>query len=139
MAGRMLAGMDTRGFLEELEARLASGEAVDVEVSLILVAGQGVELADDEVSGARRRAVQLLAAGGDPHRELDVDGRAVTALANDLDSPERRAALAHGLAALRSTVDGLPELSIRLARLEADDDLAWRWFACTLLAEELLD
>ena len=115
--------MDTRGFLEGLEARLAAGEAVDVEVSLILVAGQDVPLEDHEASGARRRAVQLLAAGGDPRRELEPDGRAVTALAKDLDKPERRAELARGLEALRSTVDGLPEISIRLTRLESDDEL----------------
>src|SRR5439155_10235608 len=65
--------IDTRAFLEGLEARLAAGEAVDVEVSLILVAGQDVPLEDHEASGARRRAVQLLAAGGDPRRELEPD------------------------------------------------------------------
>ena len=50
-----------RAFLETIEYRLADGEQVEVEVSLT-----------------------LLAAGGDPRRELDPEGRAVSALATDL-------------------------------------------------------
>jgi hypothetical protein len=128
-----------RAFLAELEARLAGGESVAVEVSLMLLAGQEVELDPDELRAARRRAVQLLATAGDPRREPDPDGRAVTALADDLDAPEHRAALAEGLVSLGTTVADLPEVSARLQRLEADKDLAWRWFACTLLAEELVE
>jgi hypothetical protein len=30
-------------------------------------------------------------------------------------------------------------VSARLERLEADDALAWRWFACTLLGEVLVE
>ncbi len=128
-----------RAFLAELESRLAGGEPVAVEVSLLLLAGQDVELDPDELRGARRRAVQLLAAAGDPRREPDPDGRAVTALAKDLDAPERRAALAAGLVSLGTTVAGLTEVSARLDQLAGDQDLAWRWFACTLLAEELVE
>jgi hypothetical protein len=80
----------------------------------------------------------LLAAGGDPRRELELEGRAVSALALDLDSPERRASLAAGLAALRKVTADLPEVAVRLDGLARDADLAWRWFACTLLAEELV-
>jgi hypothetical protein len=126
-----------RAFLEALESRLAEGDRVEVEVSLILLGGQNVDLDDDELRAPRRRAVQLLAAGGDPHRELDPEGRAVTALAEDLDNPDRRAALKAGLVALRTTVEGLPHIRARLERLNEDETLAWRWFACTLLAEEL--
>ena len=126
-----------RAFLAGLDARLADGEPVNVEVSLALLAGQSVELDQDELRAARRRAVQLMAAGGDPHREPDPDGRAVTALAGDLDAPQHRAALANGLASLGATVAGLPEVSTRLERLTADQEAAWRWFACTLLAEDL--
>lgn len=127
-----------RAFLVELEARLAAGEPVEVDVSLALLGGQGVELDDDELRGARRRAVQLLAAGGDPRREPEPDGRAVKALAADLASPARKAALTDGLVSLRDAVEDLPEVSARLERLLADQELAWRWFACTLLADELV-
>ena len=128
-----------RAFFAELESRLAAGEQVEVEVSLALLAGQEVELDEDELRGARRRAVQLLAAGGDPRRELEPDSRAVSALAADLDSPARRAALVAGLASLRVTLEGLPQITSRLEPLVTSDDLAWQWFACTLLAEELVE
>lgn len=132
-----MEGSAERAYLAELEARIAASEPVEVEVALTLIAGQAVELDDDELRGALRRAVQLLAAGGAPTRDLDPQGRAVTALAGDLDSPERRAALAVGLAGLRQTVEGLSQIASKLEALAADEDLAWRWFACTLLAEEL--
>jgi hypothetical protein len=138
----MLAGVDVsaqRAFLESLESRLAAGEQVEIEVSLSLLAGQQVELGEDELRAASRRAVQLLAAGGDPRRDLDPQGRAVSALAVDLDSPARRTALAEGLAALRDAAAGLPHVSSRLERLRADEDEAWRWFACTLLADEIVE
>ena len=136
------SGMDDspeRAFLAQLEERLAEGDQVEVEVSLVLLGGRALDLDEDELNGARRRAVQLLATGGDPRRDLDPDGRAVTALAEDLDSPTRRAALGAGLASLRPTVAGLTHVSARLERLEADDALAWRWFACTLLGEVLVE
>jgi hypothetical protein len=131
-------GSPERAFLASLEARLDAGEQVEIEVALALLAGQTVELDEDELRGASRRAVQLLAAEGDPRREPEPEGRAVTALAADLASPTRRAALAHGLDSLRGAAESLPEVSARLERLAADQDLAWRWFACTLLADELL-
>ena len=127
-----------RAFLAGLESRLAGGEPVAIEVSLVLLAGQEVELDPDELRAARRRAVQLLATGGDPRREPDPNGRAVTALAADLDAPAHRAALAEGLDSLGATVTGLQEVSARLELLAGDKELAWRWFACTLLAEELV-
>jgi len=128
-----------RAFLAQLEDRLAEGNQVDVEVSLVLLAGRAVDLDEDELRAARRRAVQLLAAGGDPHRDLDPEGRAVTALAEDLTTPERKAALESGLESLRPTVDGLAHVSARLERLADDDALAWRWFSCTLLGEVLVE
>jgi len=137
-AGRV-EGSAERAYLAELESRLAAGEDVEVEVSLALIAGRDVVVDEDELRGARRRAVQLLAAGGDPRRELEPDGRAVKAVAADLDRPERRATLGEGLASLKITVEGLPQVASRLEPLAADDDLAWRWFACTLLADELAE
>jgi hypothetical protein len=134
-----MEGSAERAFLEQLEERLAGGEPVEAEVSLMLLAGQDVEIDEDELRGAIRRAVELLAAGGDPRRGLDPDGRAVTALADDLDSPARRSTLENGLATVRRLVEGLPNLTARVEALTADDALAWRWLACTLLAEELVD
>jgi hypothetical protein len=128
-----------RAFLAQLDERLSEGDQVEVEVSLVLLAGRGVDIDETELKGARRRAVELLAAGGDPRRNLDPEGRAVTALAEDLDTPVRRAALEAGLASLRPTVDGLAHVSARLERLTDDDALAWRWFACTLLGEVLVE
>jgi hypothetical protein len=128
-----------RAFLAGLESRLAGGDPLVIEVSLVLLAGREVELDPDELRGARRRAVQLLATAGDPRREPDPDGRAVTALAADLDAPEHRVALAEGLESLAVSAAGLHEVSARLEGLAADEELAWRWFACTLLAEELVE
>jgi hypothetical protein len=134
-----MEGSAERAFLRQLEERLSEGEAVEAEVSLMLLAGQSVHVDEDELRGATRRSVEILAAGGDPRRELDPDGRAVTALADDLDEPGRRAALADGMASVRQLVDGLPQLTERLDALARDESLAWRWFACTLLAEELVE
>jgi len=103
------------------------------------LAGADVQIPDDEAAGALRRAMLLLAAGGDPHRALELDGRAVTAAAAELDSPERRAALARGLDALRPEATGLPGVAAALDRLLADDDLAWQAYAAGLIGEELAD
>jgi hypothetical protein len=69
-----------------------------------------------------RRALFVFAAGGDLHREPTLDDPAVLELAADLDSPERR--------------DALLAASTDLSSLE-DADLAWRAFACGLLADAL--
>lgn len=89
-------------------------------------AGQAVSLDETEKNAAVRRALFVFAAGGDLHREPEIDEPAVTELAADLDSPERRAALT---AALRE-IDGAEGLV-------ADGDRAWQAFACALLAEAL--
>jgi hypothetical protein len=126
-----------RVVLEGLESPLAGGQSDVAEAALALLSGREVELDEDELRGARRRSVQLLAAGGNPLRDLDVDGRAVRALADDLDTPERRASLARGLEELRASAQGLPHVLEQIDGLVQDPDLAWRWFACTVLAEEL--
>ncbi|HKP18199.1 MAG TPA: hypothetical protein VJT84_06950, partial [Gaiellaceae bacterium] len=84
----------SRPWLEQIEASAAGDDALAV---LAWLAGSRIPLDEDELRGAVRRAVLLLAAGGDPHRGLDLDGRAVTALAAELDRPERRAALVRGV------------------------------------------
>ncbi len=126
-----------RAFLEDLERGLAQGDANGPEAVLALIAGREVALDPGEVRGAQRRGVQLLAAGGDPQRGLELDGRAVLAVAEDLDRDERRRALAGGLESLRERATGLPHVLGRIDALAADPDMAWRWFAVTVLAEEL--
>jgi hypothetical protein len=132
-----MEGSPERVFLEGLERGLAHGIAEEPEAVLALIAGRDVELDPEEVRGAQRRGVQLLAAGGDPQRRLELDGRAVAAVAEDLDSAERRAALSAGLDSLRQTAAGLPNVLARIDGLAGEPDAAWRWFALTILAEEL--
>jgi hypothetical protein len=123
--------------LSQIEEMLAAGGEDEGVVSLALVAGSEIELPEDELNASLRRAVLLLAAGGDPHRELELHGRAVTALADDLDGPGRRRQLIEKLANLRRPAAGLPLVEGALARLLADRDLAWQAFACAVLAHKL--
>lgn len=104
---------------------------------LALVARDAISLPEDELQAALRRALLVLAAGGDPHRELELDGRAVTGFAAELDSPERRGELEAGLRALTERTAGLPRAAFLLEALLDDPDLAWRSLAVALLAEEL--
>jgi len=86
------------------------------------IAGQQVPLTEAERNAAVRRALLVFAAGGGLQRDPELDDPAVLELARDLDTPERRGAL---LAA-----------SEELTALE-DDELAWRAYACGLLADAL--
>jgi hypothetical protein len=86
------------------------------------IAGQQVLLTEDERNAAVRRALLVFAAGGGLQRDPELDDPAVLELARDLDTPERRGAL---LAA-----------SEELTAL-GDDELAWRAYACGLLADAL--
>ena len=123
--------------LDELLARVEAGELGDPQPVLAYVAGQAVEIDEEELNGARRRALLLLAAGGDPHRELGVDDRAVKAIAADLYTEERRETLARAIDALVVRVRDLPATREAALFLAADVDLAFRLFALGLLAEEL--
>jgi hypothetical protein len=125
--------------LDELLGRVESGELGDPLPVLAYLAGQSVAVDDEELNGARRRALLLLAAGGDPHRALDVDDRAVKALAADLYTPERRAELGREIDSLVLRVRDLPAVREAALFLAGDVDLAWRLFALALLAEELGD
>ena len=104
---------------------------------LCFLAGQAVTLDEDELKAALRRSELLLAAGGDPRRPLELYGRAVTALARDLDDPTLRAQLAAGLSALTPAVDELRGAGEALRLLGRDGELAWQCYAMALLAEEL--
>jgi hypothetical protein len=105
--------------------------------ALAFVAGQRVDLDEDARNAAVRRAELLLAAGGDPHRPLDLYGRAACAVAADLDSPVARASLAAGLAELEPDTRGLRGAGEALRLLQADPDLAWQSYAASVLADAL--
>ena len=128
----MNPGLD--GVVEVLD-RLEVGELGDPLPIVAYLAGQRVELPAGELSDARRRALLLLAAGGDPHRELGLDDRAVKALAVDLHSDGRRAELAAGIDEIVLLARELPRVRKAALFLAADVDLAWRLFALGLLAE----
>ncbi len=125
--------------LEELEASGLDRRADELLVVLAwLVAGE-LEIGEDELNAARRRAMFVLAAGGDPHRELDLDSVAAERLAGELDTAERRAALGAALDRLALAADGLPRVSSALAALRAEPELAWHSLALALIADELAD
>jgi hypothetical protein len=126
--------MDT---IEGLLIRVDAGDLGDPLPVLAYIAGQAVDIDEAELNGARRRALLLVAAGGDPHRELDVDDRAVKALAADLYTDERRRRLGRSIDEL--VVRARERHAAREAALflAGDVDLAWRLFALALLAEEL--
>ncbi|MFL5954054.1 MAG: hypothetical protein ACJ76I_08100 [Gaiellaceae bacterium] len=125
--------------LDDLLRRVDLGELGDPLPVLAYIAGQAVELDAEELNGARRRALLLVAAGGDPHRELDVDDRAVKAVAADLYTEDRRDQLARSIDALVLRVRDLPTAREAALFLAGDVDLAWRLFGFGLLAEELAE
>ena len=71
----------TRDWLRSVER----AEPEEQWVVLCFLAGQDVRLDEEELNAALRRSALLLAAGGDPRRRLELYGRAVTALAEDLE------------------------------------------------------
>ena len=125
--------------MEAVLARVDTGELGDPLPVLAYLAGQAVEVGEDELNGARRRALLLVAAGGDPHRDLDVDDRAVRALAADLYTAERRDQLARSLDALVLRVRDLPTAREAAIFLAGDADFAFRLYALALLAEALAE
>lgn len=129
------------GWLGELERALVEDEAGEdlatVVVLLAAVAGEDVHVGEAEAHGASRRALLLLAAGGDPERGLDLDGRAVTALADDLRTVDRQLALERGIDDLKAQAKGLPHVTEALVAMRATPDVAWRAYACSVLAEQL--
>ncbi len=129
--------MSEREELEQLEAALALPEAADAEPFLVLLAGREVSVPGEERRAALRRAMLLLAAGGDPRRELEPEGRAATSLADELATPERQAELLAALEELAANAGGLVRVRQAATELLEAPERAWRLFACVLLAEEL--
>jgi hypothetical protein len=128
-------------WLLELERSLAESDETDALATALVVlasvAGEDVAVGEDEKHGACRRAFFLLAAGGDPERGLDLHGRAVTSVADELRTVDRQLALEHGIADLRAQAKGLSHVSEAVHALADAPDVAWRAFACSLLAETL--
>jgi hypothetical protein len=131
--------LDDRRILEELEPALREWGDGQACAMLALVAREHVSLPADELEASLRRALLVLATGGDPHRELELDGPAVTRFAEELESPARRAELQESLRTLNEHAAGLPRASFLLEALLEDPNLAWRSLAVALLAEELGD
>ncbi len=127
-------------WLSALERRLAEGDVDELAIALVslgFAAGSEIEIPDGERRAVGRRALLLLATGGDPARGLDFEGRAVRSAADELETPERRAALAAGLARLVGPASGLPHVREALRGLREEPDLAWRAYAASVLADEL--
>ncbi|HKC77034.1 MAG TPA: hypothetical protein VKB70_01480 [Gaiellaceae bacterium] len=128
---------EIRARLEELEASGLDPRSSELLVVLCWLVRDEVAIDEAELNGARRRAMFVLASGGDPHRELGLDSIAAERLAGELDTPARRAQLAAVLDEL--PVDSLPAVDAATESLRAEPDLAWRSFALCLLADELAD
>jgi len=126
-----------RSRLEELEQSGLDAHSGELLVVLVWLVAGDLGIDQDELNAARRRAMFVLAAGGDPHRELDHDTVAAERLAGELDSPDRRAALRAALELLAGEADGLPTVGEALDLLGREPDLAWRSLALALLADEL--
>ena len=133
--------MSPAPWLLDLERSLADDNGTEnLAVGLVVlasVAGADVPVEPDDVRAAARRALLLLAAGGDPERGLDLHGRAVAAMADELRTVDRQLALEQGLVDLRFQAEGLPHASEAVHGLMHAPDMAWRAYAAGLLAEEL--
>jgi hypothetical protein len=128
-------------WLVELERALAEDEGTEALatglVVLATVAGRDVHLDEDEARGAARRALLLLSTGGDPGRGLDLHGRAVSAMADDLRTVDRQIALEDGIKDLRLQAEGLAHVSEAIHGLVEAPDVAWRAYVAGVLAQEL--
>ena len=133
--------MSRAAWLLGLERSLAEDEGgAELATALVVlasVAGREVGIDEDEAHGASRRALLLLASGGDPERGLDLNGRAVTALAEEVRTVDRQLALDQGLDELKAQAKGLPHVSEALHGLMHAPEVAWRAYAASLLADEL--
>jgi hypothetical protein len=126
-------------WLVELERLASEADLATALVTVASVAGRDVPLDEGEARGAGRRALLVLASGGDPSRGLDLHGPAVERLAGELDTPERRSALAIGLVRLRDDAIGLRHVTEAVKALIDAPESAWRAYAAAVLAEQLAE
>ena len=128
--------MDTEGqILDHLEPALREATPDAAAAMVALVAIERVRFDVDELAGAVRRALLVLASGGDLRRELSLGDRAVTGLAADIDDPDRRTELEAAFRELRARTDELPAAAAALDALLDDQDRAWRALATAVLAD----
>lgn len=120
----------SRDALEQLEE-----SDLELGVALAWLVRDDVAFDEGELKAARRRAMLVLAAGGDPHRELSPGSVAAERLAAELDAPARRQELDAALAALDTS--GLPRVEAAVRSLRDDPEAAWRTLALALLADEI--
>jgi hypothetical protein len=128
-----------RSRLEELEGSGLDARSGELLVVLAWLVADELGIDEGDLNAARRRAMFVLAAGGDPHRELDHDSIAAERLSAELDTPERRQALSHALDGLADEADDLETVNEALDLLRSEPDLAWRSLALALLADELAE
>jgi hypothetical protein len=128
-------------WLVELERSLAAdpdGESLATTLVVLAgFAGREIPLDLEEVRGAARRSLLLMASGGGIEQGLDLNGRAVGAFSEELDVGLRRAALLGGLEALLAEAADLPHTAEAVQALIEDQATAWRAYACAVLATEL--
>ena len=134
---RRRSGRLSRSRLEALEAAGYEPLSAELLVALVWLVLDELPIPADDLNATRRRAMFVLAAGGDPHRELDLNTVAAERLADELDSPERRNALHTALSGLDT--DGLPAVASGISALVAEPDLAWRCLGLAILADELAE
>ena len=127
--------MDLRAALEHVEAAGPSEE--DATAAAAFAASMSLRLDDDALAGPLRRALLLLAAGGDPHRALDADARAVRGLADELQGLVSDDELAAAFGSVLTRARGLPRIEAAAVRLAADPASARRAVALALLGAEL--
>jgi hypothetical protein len=125
--------------LEQFEQSGLDPRSSELLVVVSWLVREHVEISEPELNAARRRAMFVLAAGGDPQRDLALDSVAAERLAAELDTRERRGQLADALTQLVAHATGLPAVLSALEALRQEPDLAWRSFALALLADELAD
>ena len=130
---------EIRARLEQLEESHLEPDSGDLLVVLAWLVRERVEIPEEDTNAARRRAMFVLAAGGDPHRDLELDSIAAERLATELGTPERRAQLTQALEELTAFADGLPAVLAAVETLRDEPELAWRTFALALLADEIAD
>jgi hypothetical protein len=126
-----------RSRLEDLEAAGYPPDSGELLVALVWLCLRELPIPEDELNGARRRAMFVLAAGGDPHRDLGLDSVAGERLAAELDTPERRKALHTALSELPAAE--LPTVSKGVSALLSEPEAAWRCLGLALLADELAE
>jgi hypothetical protein len=126
-----------RSRLEDLESAGYEADSGELLVALVWLCLPELPIPDDELNSARRRAMFVLAAGGDPHRDLDLNSVAAERLAAELDTPERRKALHAALS--RLPAEGLPTVTQGVSALLGEPEAAWRCLGLALLADELTE